>query len=134
MKEREGTGAGKEVVMISDIVRVVCQEFGVTEKQVRSHCRNREVVEARHAVWLTATYAGYQPTVIAYEINHGHAVIYNSIRRSIELCVTDRGYKLKIFHIINMIRDEKVKKNNKRYGKEGYNSNAVFACALDAIV
>ena len=75
----------------NEVLRVVCEVFGVDPKDARSRCRYRAITIARHAYCLLCSSLDSMTTLagIGKTINRDHSTVIHSIKKCNDLRETD---------------------------------------------
>jgi chromosomal replication initiation ATPase DnaA len=68
--------------MLAKLVNFAAAQAKLTPKQLKSASRQRQVADARFAVWLVALEHGYTVTGLARAFNRNHASICHGVRRA----------------------------------------------------
>jgi chromosomal replication initiator protein len=82
-----------EVVPPDMVIKIVCEVNEVTEKQITSKFKQRDISDARHmAVTLIKEFTTYPLKRIGSMFGRDHSTALHSIQKNNDYCKTDRAY------------------------------------------
>ncbi len=98
----------KKAVTIDDIIRIVCQHYGLELSAIHTKSRKREVVQARQiAMFLAKNYTDYSTAKIGSLIgNRDHATVLHAIKTIKELGEVDKSFRAEMGKIQTALKRE----------------------------
>lgn len=97
MKEHNGVTLHLEV---RDIIRLVCDEYGVTLERSKEKTRKREVVTARQvSMYFIRNYTKHSLSSIGSMFNQDHSTAIHANNNVNNLCDTDSKYRRTVNNI-----------------------------------
>ena len=96
----------QKTITVDDIIKTVCEFYGMEEARIHARCRKREVVNARQvAMFLTKKHTDFSTTKIGRLIgNKDHATVLHACRQVENQMNGDHDYKEEVEKIDALIK------------------------------